>query len=43
MAELYWLAAFLIVVGLICAAVGIIEWWKWRREEKISDGGRSQS
>jgi len=41
MVELYSLAVFLIVVGLICVAVGIAEWWKWRKEsgENIIDGG----
>lgn len=28
---LHWLAAFLIVVGVLSAGVGIAEWWKWRR------------
>jgi hypothetical protein len=28
---LYWTAAFLIVIAILMAIVGIEEWWKWRK------------
>jgi hypothetical protein len=28
---LYFLAAFLIVVGFLTIAVGVTEWWEWRK------------
>ena len=31
---LRWLAAYAIVVGLLCIGVAVQEWWLWRREER---------
>lgn len=28
---LQWIAAFLIVIGILMIAVGIEEWWRWRK------------
>jgi uncharacterized membrane protein YidH (DUF202 family) len=30
---LLWLAIFLIIVGAMSIAVGIAEWWKYRKDE----------
>lgn len=31
---LVWLAAFLIVLGILTIGVGIQQWWEWRKENK---------
>jgi uncharacterized membrane protein YidH (DUF202 family) len=30
---LQWIAAFLIVIGILSVGVGVTEWWKWRKEQ----------
>jgi len=30
----YGLAVFLIVVGTISVAVGVSEWWHWRKQDR---------
>jgi hypothetical protein len=31
---LNFVAAFMIIVGLLSVGVGIAEWWRWRKENK---------
>ena len=29
-----WIAAFLIVIGILIIAAGVQQWWEWRKEDR---------